>query len=602
MQIAQIVPNVRTQTGGIFDYAIRPEILPMMKIGILAEIPFHGRNIEGIIVSIKRTSPIPNLKSIIKIIDPVPVIDETHIKLSRWMSENYLEPFSKCLFENIVPTAKRIVKKESSLISVQVSKSIPNTYNRYLIIGDFNYRLRVYLKAIEKTLARKKQVIILVPDLENVHFFTKYLRQSISIIHSGLTRTQRYLEWQKIREGKSKIIIGSNSALFTPVTNMGLIIIDQEENETYKNGQSPRFHALKVTTELSKLTAANLLIGSITPRIETYYEALKGNCKLLKSNQKQKAISIVDMNYEKQILSRPLQDKIDEVLKNKQKIMLVLNRKGEGTKFSCADCGWINLCEKCGLPLIPQKDESVCYACEKRFPLPAVCPKCNGVHLKSFGVGTKKLSKFVQDFWPKSKVILIEKDTANNWRDFDIAIVTSFALKFSLPKIGLLGIIDADQSLNFPDFHSAEKTFQTLYKFLKIGERGIIQTHLPENEVISSLAKMEYNKFFLEELENREKNQFPPFTKITRLLFKNANEEICRKESERVFDLLNANRYTLNAILGPSPCFIKKERGKFRWQIIIKSSKPIFRYSSLVTLLRSLPKGWIIDVDPVNLL
>jgi len=595
MQIAKIVPNVRTREEGVFDYAIPPEILPMIRIGILVKIPFHGRDVEGIVIDIKRTSAISNLKSIIKVIDTLPVIDNIHIKLAQWMSEYYLEPFSKCLFENIVPVAKRIVKNDGEL----ETKSVKSQSFKYLIVSDFQTRFKFYQKAISKTLACNKQVIILVPDLANVHFFTKEMKQPISIIHSGLTRTQRYFEWQKIRDSKVQIVIGSNSALFSPVKNLGLIIVDQEENETYKSFQSPRFHAVKTAEKLAEFSGANLILGSLSPRVETYYNALKGKYKLLKSSQQQKQISIVNMNFERGILSNPLQSNIDDTLLKKKKVLLVLNRKGEGTKFSCADCGWIAICEKCGLPLVPQKTGSICYNCERKSLLPASCPKCYGIHLKPFGMGTKKLAKFVHDFWPNKNVIIIEKESGITNNTWDIAIATSFALKFSLPRIGFVGIIDADQSLNFPDFHSSEKTFQTLYKFLKVGEKGMIQTHLPENPTISALGQDSYEKFFLSELENRKKSSFPPSTKLTRLLYKNTDEEICRRETEKVIKKLVTSNQELE-ILGPSPCFIKKEQDKFRYQIILKHQKAFPQ--NTIDIIRSLPKGWIVEVDPMNLL
>lgn len=485
--------------------------------------------------------------------------------------------------------------------------------NKFLVISDFQYRLKVYLKAIEKTLARNKQVIILVPDLGTVPFFTRSIKSPISILHAGLTRTQRYLEWQKIRDGKVQIIIGSNSALFSPALNLGLIIIDQEENETYKSYQSPRFHAVKVAEKLSEISKTSLILGSLSPRIETYYNILKNKYQIIKpvnfsrTYEYNRQISIIDMNFEKGILSQPLQKKIEETLEKRKKIILVLNRKGEGTKFSCADCGWILKCEKCGLPLIPQKSESVCYNCEKNFPMPKTCPKCSSVHLKPFGMGTKRLEKFVKDFWPNAKTAIIEKNSFDNTRDFDIAIATSFALKFPFSNIGLVGIIDADQPLNFPDFHSAEKTFVNFYKFLKIGEQGIIQTHLPENHVIKSLGQLSYEKFFLSEVENRRKSMFPPFSHLTRLLYKNTDEEICRRETEKISKQLTAfmpkGSLQQITILGPSPCFIKKERDKFRYQIIIKSKSPLNSQSSnLISLIRSLPKDWIVDVDPIDLL
>jgi len=617
MQIAQIVPKVRTGKEEIFDYSIPPELLPGIQPGILVEIPFHGRKLEGIVINLKKSSHISHLKSLISIIDYQPVVDEIHIKLAQWMANYYLAPLGHTLFENIVPPAKRTIKKlrVNTTFCAPAKKVEKNhylnhkkysrsKYKKYLIAADFPARLRFYLQAIQKTLVQNKSIIILIPDLSLVPFFTRYIKGPYTILHSGLSKTQRWIEWDKIRNGRVNIIIGSNSALFAPVKSLGLIIIDQEENETYKNGRSPRFHGLTVAEELSKLTAANLVLGSITPRVETYDRALKNYYFLKKIPFAfRPKISLVDMNTERQIVSIPLQEKIEEVLNQKKKIILVLNRKGEGTKFVCTDCFWVFLCPKCNLPLVPQETVGVCFRCQKSLNLPESCSQCQSIHLRPSGIGTKRLEKFLKDFWPESKIIRIEEPLLSQIKTkWDIAIVTSYALKFSFPRISLVGIIDADQSLNFPDFRAAEKNFQTLYKFLKIGEQGIIQTHLPENPTLKALSQFDYEKFFLNELELRHKFHFPPFGRLIRLLYKNSDDKIAQKESYRLANLLEnllINR-SLMTILGPAPAFIKKQRGLFRWQILIKlqSSLP----SVLFILLKSLPKGWSIDIDPIDLL
>ena len=612
MQIAQIIPKVRTQNNAVFDYSIPPEILPEIKIGILVLIPFHGRQINGVVINLKKTSKIENLKNIIKILDPVPVVDEIHLELAKWMADYYLASLGQTLFENIVPPAQKTIKK----LQVNTTFFAPaqkvgkdrslnrKKYKKYLIAADFPARLKFYLQAIQKTLVKNKSIIILIPDLSLIPFFTQYLKAPYATLHSGLSKTQRWIEWDKIRQDKVKIIIGSNSALFAPAKSLGLIIIDQEENETYKNQRSPRFHALTVAEKLSKLTAANLVIGSITPRVETYNRALN-NYYLLKKipfGFKPK-ISLIDMNTERQILSIPLQEKIEETLNQKKKIILVLNRKGEGTKFACTDCSWIFLCPKCNLPLVPQKTTGVCFRCHNLVNLPESCPRCHNTHLHSFGIGTKRLEKFLQDFWPEGKIIRIEESFLSQVKTpWDIAIATSYALKFKFPKISLVGIIDADQGLNFPDFRASEKNFQTLYKFLKIGEQGIIQTHLPDNATLKALSQLDYEKFFLNELALRHQFHFPPFGRLIRLLYKNADDKIAQKEAHRLLILLKniTNSQPFINLLGPTPAFIKKQRGLFRWQILIKfqSSLP----SALITLLKSLTKGWLLDIDPIDLL
>lgn len=620
MQIAQVVPKTKTQKEAIFDYAIPPEILPQIKPGILVEVPFHGRKLPGIVLKLSRFTHLrKNLKEIIKIIDPLPVIDETHIQLAKWMSDYYSTSLGKTLFENVTPPSLRIIKQfnsaDSRILAVRTSKKrskqAQTKYSKkYLIVANFQERMAFYLQAIQKTVAQKKQVIIIVPDLSVIPFFTKHFKQSYAIIHSGLTLKERFIQWHKIRSGKVDLAIGSISALFSPLPNLGLIIIDQEENETYKNDRNPRFHTIKVAEILCKLTGVNLVIGSITPRIETYYQALKNRYILKKPLPKmaKPLNTIINMSSERQIFSLPLQKEIDQQLLKKQKILLVFNRKGEGQNLSCSDCKWIYLCPQCGLPLIPQNQEATCFHCEKSFKIPEKCPKCRNTHLKPFGLGTKRLEKFIHDFWPQVKTLRIEQNQKINPHStsWDIAITTSYGLKFNFPSIGLVAILDADQGLNFPDFRTAEKNFQIFFKFLKIGDRGIIQTRLPESHFISALSQMDYEKFFLEELSIRQKYRFPPFSQLIRLLIKNTDDTEAKKESQKIFLSLNERygRQKFLEFLGPSPAFLKKQRTKFIWQIIIKikpNQDPKI-LDEFKKYLQEIGRDIIIDVDPISLL
>lgn len=615
MQIAQVVPKVKTQKEAVFDYAIPPEILPQIKIGILVLVPFGYRKIEGLVIALKKSSKIKQLKPIIAIIDPEPAIDTVHTELAKWMANYYLASLGKTLFENIVPPAKRILKKSAgqnyTTFPARTSKVVQIKSQKFLVIGNFQTRIKIYLQAIKKTLARNEQAIILVPDLALIPYFTSYLKNSVAIIHAGLNKTQRFLEWDKIRRGQNTIIIGSNSALFAPAKNLGLIIIDQEENETYKNRQAPRFRATSVANQLSKLTAVNLLLGSLTPRVETYYRALRGEYKIIKEPAaKKKNIILVDMNFEKKSISNSLQETVSQTLAANKKVVLVLNRKGEGIKFSCANCGWIYACPKCGLPLIPQQNKAVCHHCEKNFPLAANCPKCHSFQLKPFGLTTIKLEKFIRDLYPDKKIIRLEKPNGKNQpaagflSGWNIAIVTSYALKFNFPPIGLVGIMDADYGLNFPGFRAAEKNFQTLFKFLRIGERGMIQTHLTDHFLIKSLARLDFEQFFLNEIEQRKKFGFPPFARLIHLIYQHTDENQAKKTAAAVASqlktLIKPYQNTI-FLLGPSPAFLAKQRNKFRYQIILKTGRPSYP-PALDDFLKTMPKGWVVDVDPDDLL
>lgn len=605
MQIAKVVPKVKTKGGGIFDYAIPPQILADIKIGLLVLVPFHNRKIEGIVVDIKRSSVIPNLKPIISIIDTNPVIDKVHTELARWMADYYITDFSKTLFENVVPPAKRAIKK--SLL--QETESLVNltkfpSGKKYLIVAEFKDRLKFYLRAIKKTSAERRQTIILVPDLSLVSYFTNFIKNKTSVLHAGLTLTERWVEWNKIRHGEVEVIIGANSALFAPSQNLGLIIVDQEENETYKSDQAPRYHALKVAYKLASFTNVSLIAGSITPDIETYFEANKQNYLFTQVDTAERHISIVDMNTEKRIISETLKHKIDEKLQIQEKVILVINRKGEGSKLKCADCGWVHTCPNCSIPIAPIADNSYCANCEKYFPNPVKCGACSGSNFKVIGITTKRLQKIIQELWPKSQVIISEKDgpVITQKSSWDIAIVTNFALKMNFPKTGLVAIIDADQGLNFPDFRSKETSFQSTYKFLKLAKIGLIQTHFPQSDFIKNLAALDYPAFFASELTSREKYHFPPFCKLIKILYRDKNEEQCTRESNRVKACLEeiTQKNNIEAeVLGPTPTFAAKKRDYFYYKIVLKINK---RETLLDNFLKILPKGWIVDVDPFNLL
>lgn len=598
MQIAKIVPNTKTTKGGVFDYAIPPEILPDIKIGILVLIPFHGRKIEGVIVDLKANSRIIRLKSIIKIIDPNPVIDGNHIKLADWMAKYYLTSIGQTLFENIVPPAKRSIKKETQNIFYKNSPlpTLNNRNNAVIVQGDFSSRIKYYLTLSNQIIAKKKSVIILVPDLSLLKYFSIF-KHTIKI-SSEMTVTERWKAWNTIRKSPFSTVIGSQSAIFAPVNNLGLIIIDQVDNETYKNDRTPRFLVSKVADYLSKITGAKLIYGSLTPPIELLYENNKNIVSLPRVNNSGFNISIVDMNYEKSIISATLEKITNQMIQNNKKVLMVLNRKGEGY-LKCTDCGWTYNCDSCNLPLKPTGIDGVCYRCNKKFPVPSVCLKCGNINLKFVGLGTNKLAGFVKKVWPNLKIMVLEKDVVNLPESYDIIIATEYALKFPLSNIGLVALIDPDLEINLPDIYSFERAFMNYFKFLNIGKKGLIQTHLPNSNLIKSLANLDFNKFYQSEIRERKLSNFPPFAKLIRLIFTNNDKVICENETLKVATNLKIF-LSESEILGPSPTYYPKIRNKYKFHILLKlKSGPS---DDLKTYLQSLGNNWAIDVDPISLL
>ena len=602
MQIAQVVPKVKTRGAGIFDYAIPPQLLPMIKIGLLVEVPFRGRKIEGIIVDIKKSSQIQNLKPIISVVDPEPVVDLIHTELAKWMSTYYITDFAKTLFENVVPPAIRTIKKLEANKSTDVLTPKKQSPRQYLIMGDFTDRLKFYEKIINKNLSFKKQIIILVPDIILAQKFLFFDAKNTMTLHSNLTKTERWTVWNKIRRNEAKIIIGSNSALFSPVKNLGLIIVEHEESETYKNDQSPRFNVTTVAEKLAKISGADLIISSTAPSIASIYKAKEKKIFYKIKEKNEPEISIVNMNFEKSFLSLTLQDAINTNLENKQKTILLVNRRGEGSKTTCLDCNWVLNCPNCTLPLTPFEKTAHCANCEKILPLPSQCPNCHGLNLKNMGLTTSKVEKRISQLWPGTKVIRIEKDHEadlnSNW---DIAVATTYIQKFDIPQVSLATIVDADQNQNIVGFRSSEKSFQSFYQFLKSGSKGIIQTHLPESNFIKNLAQLNYEGFYQTEIYNRQKFFYPPFKNLVKIIFRDSSEDLCVNETKKIYAAIkkiidkSTNDYQ---IMGPTPMKNIQKRGLFLYQIILKFSR---RLPELDLYLKSLGRGWIIDVDPFDI-
>lgn len=606
MQIARVVCKVRTTKEAIFDYAIGPEILPQVKFGILVLVPFHGRKIEGIIVDLKPASKIENLKPILKIIDCVPVIDEIHYQLAKWMADYYFAPLGKTLFLNVVPTATRTLSKtaEINFTDWNINKNLKKqTPKNCLIFADFISRLEFYRQEAAKTLAGGRSVIILIPDLTMLEFF----RFSGAIqLHAGLSKTNRWLLWHKIRTSKKPIIvIGSQSALFAPLANLGLVIVDQEENPSFKNDRQPYFQASKTAIKLGEISKAKVIFGSACPLVESYFRALKKKYTIIKKDfQNRQKILIVDQNFSKNLISPALENGIRSNLAQKKKILLYLERKGEGIKYTCADCSWLFSCPNCNTPLVPDKIKTYCWRCQKKFIPPVKCPLCQGSNLKIVGATTGWLERKISALYPTAKIIKLENSNKvgslnSNW---DIAIVTSYALKFRFPPIGLVGIIDADLSVSFPDFRSTEKTFSKIYKFLKISKAGIIQTHLPHSAHISALAKLNYLNFYQNEIEVRRKFNFPPFVRLIRLLYRNLSREVSVKESQRVAELLK-NKFAHDKtvfISDNSPAFFEQKNKNWYWQIIIKLAGKT--PDELAGILANLPTLWRVDADPQEMI
>jgi len=446
----------------------------------------------------------------------------------------------------------------------------------------------------------------------------------------------RYSEWKRIKDGSARIVVGARSAIFSPVSNLGLIIVDEEHENTYKQEDAPRYHARDAAMMRAKLSNAPIILGSATPSVESYYEAEKGAIELVKLTKRiderlLPRVKIVDMRLElatrKKLVmfSRILIDSIDKVLKKKQQVMIFLNRRGFSTYINCKKCGLVLTCKRCSSVLVYHYEtkSAVCHYCNFRMPPPEICPKCNSGYMKYFGIGTEKVESDIARFFPGARIGRMDTDSMAKRgshekilgefknHKIDILIGTQMIAKgHDFPRVTLVGVVNSDVTLNLPDFRASERTFNLLTQVAGRAGRGeeggevIVQTYAPEHYSIKTASKHDYENFYYEELKTRKSASFPPFTHIIKLVLRSRNEKSAMDESKKMKDFLErALKQKGIDTIGPAPAPIARLRGFFRWNVLLKGKNRSMMCHRLKNALLNYkkPSGTFlaIDVDPM---
>lgn len=669
-KIAQIIPlvNLTPETNQVFSYLIPKRYLGQIKIGQQIIIPFRNKNIKGIVLSIKKDSITKKyrLKSISKIVDEEPNLDLTQIKLAKWIAQYYYASLGVTTKLFLTRSAKKRVKRETikkynkskfpKLTKDQnkVLNSIRLSPSRYFLLHGVtgSGKTEIYMQLIKDQIKKQKQSLVLIPEISITpqtiqRFSSRFSKEIIAVLHSRLSPGERFEQWQRIKNLKAKIIIGPRSAVFAPFQKLGLIIMDEEHDPSFKQFDlSPRYHARDVAQKLAEIFKAKIIFGSATPSVETYFKAKQGKIKLLElrhrytSGQIMPKVIIVDMKEEVRkrnfsIFSDLLTSYLAKTLKNKKQALLFLNRRGLSTFVICQDCGFIEKCPRCSVPLIYHVDEKeksdewlCCHHCNFRKKPSVLCPKCKGHQLKYRGCGTQKVQLVLEKIFPQAKISRLDSDIARKQgyfqkiyedfvkRKFDLLVGTQMIAKsWDMPGVDLVGIVSADSMLNLPDFRSSERTFQLLCQVAgRSGRRRkqglvILQTTNPKNYVIKTAAKHDFKSFYNKEIKERKKLNWPPFCQLIRLIYRGKNNERTERKANELANTLRnfAKRQKGVKVVGPAPCFIAKVKENFRWQIILKlkiQKTPLSLTSqkAKLKLLNLVPKGWKIDIDPESLL
>lgn len=636
-------------------------------IGQLVEVPLRSHKAKGIVLDLHNTPPPFKTREIIQIVQNAPHLSAWQVEILKHISSYYFCPLFKSLklfLPSSIITRKKalpdlpsddddqpIINHPINTLSEDQEKALAkfqeNTKAVSLLHGiTGSGKTEIYLRLAEMQLKQLHQVLVLVPEIsltpQTMHRFEARFGNHIALIHSKLTAKEKKEQWLKIYKKEAKVIIGSRSALFAPFQDLGLIIIDEEHEPSFKQDQSPRYNTLDIAKKMAELLNIKILIGSATPSLESYYAAENEDYQLLEMPRRIQFNAgtdlpsghVIDLREELRkgnfsIFSETLLEKIDQKLSRHEQIILFINRRGAASAVICRECGMVIKCKKCEVAMTYHKKLSVedgiydaerliCHHCGLIDKIPVNCPNCHSHYIKYIGLGTQRVEDEIKKLFPLARVIRADSDTVQKKDDFkniynnfknhqaDILIGTQMIGKgLHLPRVNLVGIMLADMGLTIPDFRSSERTFQLLTQVAgRAGREGrdgevIIQTYMPDNYAITCSAGHDFKKFYRQEIDIRKKMGYPPFGKLIKLTVKNANATKCRNTAESIYNQLIESKSKLSG-QQPSvtfyPALIGKLRGKYRWNILIQGDNPRQLLNTILPL-----NNVAIDVDPISI-
>ena len=662
MKYLEIILNLPINQGFTYSYIPptdeKPELVPM--IGKRAEIMFGNKKTEGFIIGI--TNEIPKtctvdaskIKPIKRVIDKEPLFGEELIEIANWISRYYLCTLGEAVF-SMIPSGRRessaggfgfedeIAQTPKNELSDEQKKCVEDvlcsTYKYHYIYGPTGSgKTEVFLSLAEKMLEQNKGVIYLVPEIgltgQVVQAVTQRFGKTAAVLHSGLTPSQRLKEWNRIMHKEARVIVGARSAVFAPVPELGLIIIDEEHDGSYKSGNNPRYHARQVAMHRCSNLKIPLIMGSATPSVEAWYGMNTGTIvrhtltKRLAGGEMPhiSCINLRDYRTEGSI-SEPLEKQIHSVLERGHQAILFLNRRGFTHFFSCNQCGYELVCKNCSVPLTYHKTENrlKCHYCGWSITPPQSCPSCGSVDIGSSGFGTEYIEAETRAKFPNAKIVRLDTDalknkeqllsTLDDFRNgkYDIMLGTQMVAKgLNFPKLELVGVILADAGLHMPDFRAGERTFSLITqvagragRYFKDG-KVVVQTYSPTLEPVKYACHNMVEDFYEYELEQRKFMEFPPYSRLLRLVFRSYNKNEAEATATDAVRILEQKQTKGVEIIGPAECPIEKINSSWRYQILLKSSSVVPLQAMARSLLQDYTHNQNVyieyDVDPVSLL
>lgn len=628
-----IIDNKSRHTDRLYTYRCADDL----KVGDIVSVPFSkGDKLRrGFVLEISDSSELEDSKlKQIEDVDKNISINDEMVETAIWMKQRYAIKYLdaiKCFIPRgkVAPGGKKKnplsseASDEQNIIDLteeqkdacqRIAEAIDKGQQRNFLIKGVtgSGKTEVYMQAAEKTISKGRAVIMLLPEIAltkqvTERFIARFGKENCAILHSHLTGRERFDEWNRIRIGDAKIVIGARMGVFAPLENIGLIILDEEHEATYKSDMTPKYETVDIA--LKRLIHYNgvMLLGSATPSIVSYQRAKDGIYELIEMNKRYNdtelpVMSVVDMREElrrgnRSIFSDELYLKMDACLKRGEQVILFLNRRGYSSSISCKDCGHTLKCPECGISLTYHKRENaaVCHYCGKHFKIPQACPECDSKFIRFLGVGTEQVEEFVKKHFSEYQTERFDLDTAKNNKAVkgiinrfakgttQILIGTQLVAKgLDFKNVGLACVVSADTSLNIPDYRSAERTFQLITQVAGRAGRGknkgevVIQSYTPESFAIQAAARYDYEGFFTEEAAFRKLMKYPPFSDLIQVQFSGDAEENVKTLALECKQLLLSKKIEENGteIYGPKENNQKIGNSDiFRYSILVKSSK-----------------------------
>ncbi|MBI5675859.1 MAG: primosomal protein N' [Nitrospirae bacterium] len=648
--------------AGAFTYLVPEEFESRIKIGARVLAPFRRGKKIGIVQSVQRRAQISDsrkiiLKSIEGLLDDEPFLPENLLNIIQWTGQYYLSNSGLAL-KNAVPSAFFTGKKAGrSRINydekIKKAKTLDLTGEQINALSEINStdkgvfllhgvtgsgKTEVYIRAI-KSLHEGREAIVLVPEIaitaQMIERFRSNFGDSVVFFHSGLSIGERITQWRKMRNGEIKVVIGVRSAVFAPFENIGLIVVDEEQEASYKQFEGLRYSARDVALARGQLEGFKLILGSATPSMEAYYNAKNGKFRYLELTQRVEQrplpdVEIIDMTKEeKQTFS--MSSKLLKALKDNvgsgHQSLIMLNRRGYSPFFMCTDCGHTYKCPACSITLIYHKDTNTlnCHYCGS-FLYPEVqCPNCKGTKIKHLGAGTQRVEEEIISLIPEMSFKRMDRDTTQKKlshyriikqmeeKKIDMLLGTQMVAKgHDFPDVTLSAVISADIALNMPDFRTAERAFQLFTQLAGRAGRGdahgkaYIQTYEPEHYVFDYVRDHDYKGFYDKEIELRKELSYPPFSKLVRIVFNFKTKESAKNIMKDISKKMKTAEGSGVEILGPAPAPIAKIRNLWRWHLILKgkNSKVLRKKSTeILEMLKDIKDVRTdVDVNPISML